>query len=104
MLESKLLVVNRLGLHARAAAQLVRAAAKFSSSITLFRADRNVFANGKSILSVLALAAAKAELVVSVFMALFLIQEGNIQTAFPIFQIQFPQPYFFYNKCINTIF
>ena len=59
MLESKLLVVNRLGLHARAAAQLVRLAAKFSSTITLFRADRNVFANGKSILSVLALAAAK---------------------------------------------
>ena len=59
MLESRLLVVNRLGLHARAAAQLVRLAAKFNSSITLFRADRNVFANAKSILSVLALAAAK---------------------------------------------
>lgn len=59
MLESKLLVVNRLGLHARAAAQLVRLAARFRSSITLFRADRNVFANAKSILSVLALAAAK---------------------------------------------
>lgn len=59
MLESNISVVNRLGLHARAAAQLVRLAAKFESSITLFRSDRNVYANAKSILSVLALAATK---------------------------------------------
>ena len=59
MLESRILVINRLGLHARAAAQLVRVAAKFKSGVTLFRADRNVFANAKSILSVLALAASK---------------------------------------------
>ncbi len=67
MRESTILVVNRLGLHARAAAQLVRLAARFTSSITVFRSDRNVFANAKSILSVLALAAAKGtELVVTV--------------------------------------
>ena len=59
MRESRILVINRLGLHARAAAQLVRLAARFESAVTLFRADRNVFANAKSILSVLALAAAK---------------------------------------------
>ena len=59
MLEDRILVINRLGLHARAAAQLVRLAAKFKSGVTLFRADRNVFANAKSILSVLALAAGK---------------------------------------------
>ena len=59
MLEGRIIVVNRLGLHARAAAQLVRVAAKFKCSITLFRSDRNVFANAKSILSVLALAASK---------------------------------------------
>ena len=59
MLESTITVVNRLGLHARAAAQLVRLAAQFRSNTTLFRADRNVFANAKSILSILALAAAK---------------------------------------------
>lgn len=59
MLESTILVVNRLGLHARAAAQLVRLAAKFESKITLYRGDRNAFANAKSILSVLALAAGK---------------------------------------------
>lgn len=59
MLEGKILVVNRLGLHARAAAQLVRLAAGFESSITLFRADRNIHSNAKSILSVLALGAGK---------------------------------------------
>jgi len=59
MRESTILVVNRLGLHARAAAQLVRVAAKFESGVTLFRADGNIFANAKSILSVLALAASK---------------------------------------------
>ena len=67
MRESKILVINRLGLHARAAAQLVRLAAKFKSGVTLFREDRNVFANAKSILSVLALAACKGtELLVKV--------------------------------------
>lgn len=59
MLESRILIINRLGLHARAAAQLVKAAAKFKSEVTLHRRDRNVYANAKSILSVLALAAAK---------------------------------------------
>ena len=67
MRESRLRVINRLGLHARAAAQLVRLAADFESSVTLFRADRNIFANAKSILSVLALAAAKGtELLITV--------------------------------------
>lgn len=50
-------VVNPLGLHARAAAQLVRVAGKFRSRITLRREDSAAFANAKSILSVLALAA-----------------------------------------------
>lgn len=59
MLESKVRVVNRLGLHARAAAQLVRLAGKFKSRITLERADNNVACDAKSILSVLSLAAAQ---------------------------------------------
>ena len=58
MLERSVRVVNRLGLHARAAAQLVRLAGTFQSSILLIRPDRNVAANAKSILSVLTLAAA----------------------------------------------
>lgn len=57
MLEGSVKVVNSLGLHARAAAQLVRLAGQFRSTITLRRNDSGAFANAKSILSVLALAA-----------------------------------------------
>ncbi|MCW5960365.1 MAG: HPr family phosphocarrier protein [Pyrinomonadaceae bacterium] len=59
MVEKKITVINRLGLHARAAAQLVRLAAGFQSKIIVRRCDTNVFADAKSILSVLTLAAAK---------------------------------------------
>lgn len=58
MLTDSLRVVNPLGLHARAAAALVRLTAKFSSTIMLSRKDRDQSANAKSILSVLTLAAA----------------------------------------------
>lgn len=57
MLEGTVTVVNQLGLHARAAAQLVRLAGKYRSRLTLRRNDSGAFANAKSILSVLALAA-----------------------------------------------
>ena len=57
MLEASLTVLNPLGLHARAAAQLVRLASGFKSNITLSRPDTNAFADAKSILSVLTLAA-----------------------------------------------
>jgi phosphocarrier protein HPr len=59
MLEDKVLVINSLGLHARAAAQLVRVACKFSSNLSLVRSDNYVMADAKSILSILTLAAAK---------------------------------------------
>ena len=59
MLEGKVKIVNPLGLHARAAAQLVRLAGGFKSSIKLRRVDNGVTADAKSILSVLTLAAAK---------------------------------------------
>ncbi len=59
MLESKIKVVNPLGLHARAAAQLVRLASSFKSRIKLRRIDNAVIADAKSILSVLTLAASK---------------------------------------------
>ncbi|CAN5679733.1 HPr family phosphocarrier protein [soil metagenome] len=59
MLESKIKVVNPLGLHARAAAQLVRLASGFKSRIKLRRIDNAVIADAKSILSVLTLAASK---------------------------------------------
>jgi phosphotransferase system HPr (HPr) family protein len=59
MPEAKVKVINQLGLHARAAAQLVRLASKYKSRIHLIRADNAVIADAKSILSVLTLAAAK---------------------------------------------
>ena len=59
MLEAQVKIINQLGLHARAAAQLVRLAGKFKSRIMLERIDNAVTADAKSILSVLTLAAAK---------------------------------------------
>lgn len=59
MLEGKVKVINPLGLHARAAAVLVRLAGKYESKIIIARTDKNVIADAKSILSVLTLAAAK---------------------------------------------
>jgi phosphocarrier protein len=50
-------IVNPLGLHARAASKLVALANKFSSDVWVGRDGREV--NGKSILGVLMLAAAK---------------------------------------------
>jgi len=59
MLERVVTVVNELGLHARAAAQLVRKAAEFKSTISITREDQAGSANAKSILSVLQVAATK---------------------------------------------
>jgi phosphocarrier protein len=54
-------IVNELGLHARAAANFVKVANKFSSEITV---DKNgVSANGKSIMGVMMLAAAKGSVI-----------------------------------------
>lgn len=50
-------IVNKLGLHARAAARLVQTAAKFKSDIQVDREGQTV--NGKSIMGVLMLAAAQ---------------------------------------------
>ncbi len=59
MLEAEVKITNRLGLHARAAAQLVRLAGQFKSEVKLKHSDNNVVADAKSILSVLTLAAAR---------------------------------------------
>jgi phosphotransferase system enzyme I (PtsI) len=50
-------VTSRLGLHARAAANLVRVASRFKSRLTLHRPDGSAEADAKSILSILTLAA-----------------------------------------------
>ena len=52
----ELSIVNRLGLHARAAAQLVKTANQFSSEITIEKDGEQV--NAKSIMGILMLAAA----------------------------------------------
>jgi phosphocarrier protein len=57
MKERSVTISNRLGLHARAAARLIRRASQFSSSVQLLREDTGETADGKSILSVLLLAA-----------------------------------------------
>lgn len=55
MVERQVRVVNRLGLHARPAAEIVKTAAQFKSEITIIRDDLEV--NGKSIMGVMMLAA-----------------------------------------------
>jgi phosphotransferase system HPr (HPr) family protein len=66
VVERRVKIVNRLGLHARAAAKLVRAATGYRSTLRLVRLDRSAAADAKSILSVLMLAAARGtELVVT---------------------------------------
>lgn len=57
MEEREVEVVNRLGLHARAAAKLVHAAGRFESSVQL--ADGRQSVDAKSILGLLLLAAAQ---------------------------------------------
>lgn len=57
MVERELAVINRLGLHARAAAKLVQLLGGFRSQITLVGRGREV--NGKSIMGVMMLAAAQ---------------------------------------------
>jgi len=59
VVERTLRVTSRLGLHARAAANLVRVASQFKSSLTLERLNAGVRADAKSILSILMLAASR---------------------------------------------
>ena len=55
MIREPITIINKLGLHARAAAKLVGCAEQFESSIQLARDGREV--DGKSIMSVMMLAA-----------------------------------------------
>jgi len=62
MVRIELLITNKLGLHARAAGKFVEAASLFTSEIWLVKGKNRV--NGKSIMGILTLAAAKGETVV----------------------------------------
>jgi phosphocarrier protein HPr len=55
VVEAKVRITNRLGIHARPATLLVRAAQKFESRITLIKDDME--ADGKSIMDIMILAA-----------------------------------------------
>ena len=62
MKEVRTQIVNRLGLHARAATQLVNCASAFGSEVWILLGDRRV--NAKSIMGVLTLAATRGSEVV----------------------------------------
>ncbi len=57
MLRKKILIANKLGLHARAAAKLVHLSSRYGSEIEVIRNEHKV--NGKSIMGVMMLAASK---------------------------------------------
>ena len=57
MKKKELLIENKLGLHARAAAQIVKSASAYASKITLIKDGLEV--DGKSIMGIMMLAAAK---------------------------------------------
>lgn len=62
MVRVEISISNKLGLHARAAGKFVEAASGFSSNVWLLKNTNRV--NGKSIMGVLTLAAAKGDTVV----------------------------------------
>ena len=61
MITKDIEIVNRLGLHARAAAKLVHTAARFKCDIKIRKGDEEV--DGKSILGILLLAAGRGSVI-----------------------------------------
>ena len=61
MLEQEFTIINKLGLHARASALLVKNATRFHSEIKIEREGIEV--NGKSIMGIMMLAAAKGTVI-----------------------------------------
>lgn len=57
MINEQITIINKLGLHARAAAKFVAHASRFASEIEVIKDERKV--NGKSIMGVMTLAATK---------------------------------------------
>jgi phosphocarrier protein len=57
MIERDITIINKLGLHARAAAKFVTTASEFNADIKVIKDERSV--NGKSIMGVMMLAASK---------------------------------------------
>ena len=61
MLEQEFTIVNKLGLHARASALLVKTASRYASEIKIAR--EGVEVNGKSIMGIMMLAAGKGTVI-----------------------------------------
>ncbi len=61
MIMQEFIIPNKLGLHARASALLVKTASRFSSEVKVEREDIEV--NGKSIMGIMMLAAAKGSVI-----------------------------------------
>jgi phosphocarrier protein len=61
MPEREAKIVNKLGIHARPAAEIVKTAGKFKSNITIVRDDLEV--NAKSIMGVMMLAAERGAVI-----------------------------------------
>ena len=57
MLEQEIEIINKLGLHARAAAKLVSTAGQYTSEVLLSKGNQKI--NAKSIMGVMMLAASK---------------------------------------------
>ncbi|MEY3017324.1 MAG: hypothetical protein RL336_459 [Pseudomonadota bacterium] len=57
MIEREVTIINKLGLHARAASKFVQTCSSFSASVKVFKDGRS--ADGKSIMSVMMLAASQ---------------------------------------------
>ena len=57
MIKNKVIISNKLGLHARASAKLTKLAGSFACEISISKGDRRV--NAKSIMGVMMLAAGK---------------------------------------------
>ena len=72
MIKRQIDIINKLGLHARAAAKFVTLAAQYQSDIQLVGNDRKV--NGKSIMGVMMLAAGQGT-------SLDLVADGNDEDA-----------------------
>lgn len=74
MLEREVSIINPLGLHARAAAKLVRLSRSFTSKVLLENRETNTTANAKSMLSILAMAA-------GIGSRLFIVADGSDEVA-----------------------
>ena len=61
MRKSQIKIVNRLGLHARAAAKFIQTAGRFSCDIEVSRGEKKI--NGKSIMGIMMLAAAQGAVI-----------------------------------------